>query len=164
MILTGTEIVKMRAERRLLIEPFVTEHINPNSYNYRLGPKLGVPVLDGDVRRFDYIEIPEDGFQIEPHTMYLGHTYEKLGSNTFAMRLIGRSSMGRLGLFLQVSADLGHTGSAHQWTLEIVSAKPIILYPLMRIGQISFWQNMGTPELYLAGYSAHNDPTASKLA
>ena len=62
------------------------------------------------------------------------------------MSLIGRSSMGRLGLFLQVSANLGHTTSCHQWTLELVAAKPIRLYPNMIIGQVTFWDNQG--EIY----------------
>lgn len=58
------------------------------------------------------------------------------------MSLIGRSSTGRLGLFLQVSADLGHTGAEHKWTLELVAAKPIKIYPNMIIGQISFGKIM----------------------
>jgi dCTP deaminase len=164
MILTGSEISKMRAAGRITIEPYLPDQINPNSYNYRLGPRLGVPVVDGDKVSFDFIDIPEEGYQLEPHTMYLGHTLEELGSDTFAMRLIGRSSLGRFGLFLQVSADLGHTGSSHQWTLEIVAAKPIILYPNMRIGQISFWENFGRPSLYRDGYSSFNAPTVSKFS
>lgn len=164
MILTGSEIAKMREAGRITIEPCLSDQFNPNSYNYRLGPKLGVPVIKGDDVDFEFIDIPEEGYALEPHTMYLGHTHEKLGSDTYAMRLIGRSSLGRYGLFLQVSADLGHTGSSHQWTLEIVAAQPIILYPYMRIGQISFWENFGKPELYTDGYAAHNAPTISKFS
>lgn len=163
MILTGSEISKMRSAGLITIEPYLPNQVNPNSYNYRLGPKLGVPKVESDNISFDLIDIPEGGYQLQPHTMYLGHTYEVLGSDRFAMRLIGRSSLGRYGLFLQVSADLGHTGSSHQWTLEIVAAKPIILYPLMRIGQISFWENFGEFQLYKESYSAHNNPTVSKF-
>ena len=164
MILTGSEISKMRDVKRITIEPYDEEQVNPNSYNYRLGSVLGVPVIeDGELESFDFITIPESGYTLQANTMYLGHTLEELGSDTFAMRLIGRSSLGRLGLFLQVSADLGHTGSSHQWTLEIVAAKPFVVYPHMRIGQISFWENFGRPELYTEGYSAHNKPTTSKF-
>ncbi|MBL4774163.1 MAG: hypothetical protein JKX98_11440 [Alcanivoracaceae bacterium] len=163
MILTGSEISKMIKLGQIEIEPFLPDHVNPNSYNYRLGPILGVPNVDDESVSFNFIDIPEEGYQLQPHTMYLGHTLEVLGSDTFAMRLIGRSSLGRYGLFLQISADLGHTGSSHQWTLEIMSALPIILYPYMKIGQISFWENFGKPELYTRSYSDYDKPTISML-
>ena len=79
------------------------------------------------------------------------------------MSLIGRSSTGRLGLFLQVSADLGHTGSVHNWTLEIVAAKAIVIYPGMIVGQISFWENLGDVSPYCLGYSVYSLPEISKL-
>ena len=79
------------------------------------------------------------------------------------MSLIGRSSIGRLGLFLQLSADLGHVGSKHKWTLELVAAKPIIIYPFMKIGQISFWENDGDFKEYSGEYGKYSIPTESQL-
>jgi len=164
VILTGNEIQRMRENGSLVIEPFDVRQINPNSYNYRLGPMLGVPKQDQNGKvNFDFIDIPEEGYVLQPQIAYLGHTLETLGSDRYAMSLIGRSSLGRLGLFLQVSANLGHTGSCHQWTLELVSVKPFRIYPRMRIGQISFWLNDGEPLLYKDGYSLHNGPTVSKM-
>ena len=93
--------------------------------------------------------------------MYLGHTQEILGSNKYASWLIGRSSLGRLGLFLQISANLGHTGSAHSWTLEIVCIIPIKIYPRMKIGQISFWENYGEANNYQGNYAQFNVPQIS---
>jgi dCTP deaminase len=116
-----------------------------------------------DCGEYRSIGLPEDGFLLDPHRVYLGHTFEVLGSSVYAMSLIGRSSTGRLGLFLQVSADLGHTGSVHRWTLEIVAVKPIVLYPGMSIGQISFWQNYGDVTPYLSGYSDYSLPQISRL-
>lgn len=163
MILTGCEIKKRTACHDIIISPFNDSQLNPNSYNYRLGPKLGIPcITDNDVT-FDFIDLPAEGFVMAAGTTYLGHTLEILGSDKFAMSLIGRSSLGRLGLFLQVSANLGHTGACHQWTLELVAARPFRLYPGMRIGQISFWVNQGSPGLYQGGYSAYNNPQVSKL-
>lgn len=164
MILTGKEITKQVADGGITISPFLPEMINPNSYDYRLGPKLLAPAFnEGCLSGFKEIILPHDGYVIEPHTMYLGHTYETLGSRDYAMSLIGRSSLGRLGLFLQVDADMGHTGSCHSWTLEIVAVKPFKLYPLMRIGQISFWANLGKVNAYTGGYSCHSDPHVSKM-
>jgi len=146
MILTGKEIQKELQLKRITIYPFNTEQLNPNSYNYRISDYIAIPEFDKKTNQTTYttITIPQDGYILEPGCTYLSHTYEKLGSNKYAMSLIGRSSLGRLGLFLQVSADLGHTCSVHNWTLEIVSCKRFIIYPRMVIGQISFWENYGT--------------------
>ncbi|WP_122448074.1 dCTP deaminase [Pseudomonas viridiflava] len=163
MILTGSEITKRVTANEITIDPFDEIQINPNSYNYRLGPTLGVPLIRKNEVKYDFIEIPPEGYQLDPGVTYLGHTKEILGSDKFAMSLIGRSSLGRLGLFLQVSANLGHTGSCHQWTLEIVAARPFILHRDMRIGQISFWKNDGVIGLYTEGYSAFNQPQLSML-
>ena len=53
--------------------------------------------------------------------------------------LLGRSSIGRLGIFLNVTADLGHIGSCSHWTLEITVVQPVRIYPGTKIGQVSFW-------------------------
>ena len=151
MILTGSEIKKYVENGDIVIEPFNEDQLNPNSYNYRLGETLTFKEDDGKYRT---VKIPEEGFVLYPDRVYLGHTLETLGS---------RNSTGRLGLFLQVSADLGHTGSVHKWTLELVTAKPFRVYPGMITGQISFWLNYGDASLYEGGYSAYSCPQISKM-
>jgi len=159
MILTGSEIIKEREKGNIIIEPFFMKQINPNSYNYRLGHKLKIFLhFKNGKSRFKEIVIPKEGFVLRPKQMYLGHTLETIGSKKYAMSLIGRSSMGRLGLFLQVSANLGHTTSIHQWTLEMVALKPIKIYPGMIIGQISFWKNYGNVSKYSGKFGKFNDP------
>lgn len=145
MILTGSEILREVERNKITILPFNKNQLNPNSYNYRLSTHIAYPELNVENNSLSYktIEIPKTGFMLEPGSSYLAHTHEMLGSEAYAMSLIGRSSLGRLGLFLQVSADLGHTKSCHRWTLEIVSCMKFIIYPLMIIGQISFWENYG---------------------
>lgn len=144
MILTGPKIIEEYKAGHITLDPFIPEQINPNSVDYRIGPDLKqFDYFDGNKAVFKTIPFPEEGVVLQPHEMYLGHTLEVIGSSKYAMSLIGRSSLGRLGLFLQVSADLGHTTSSHQWTLEIVATKPIRIYPNMKIGQVSFWKNKG---------------------
>lgn len=164
MILTGTEIASQHQAGRVVIEPFQAKQLNSCSYTYRLGPQLGVPDLSQQPINFNTVTIPADGYVLQPGRMYLGHTLEVLGSDFFTMSLIGRSSVGRLGLFLQVSANLIHVGAQHQITLELVAIKPLRVYAGMKIGEISFWQSYGTPApLYRGGYSDYNAPTASVL-
>ncbi len=139
MILTWSSIINSLKDGDISISPFNECDINPNSYNYHLGDII--KCYDDISNTFKEIVINEHGYALEPWKMYLWTTFEKLWSKKYAMSLIWRSSLWRLGLFLQVSANLWHTGSNHCWTLEIVACRKIKIYPRMRIGQISFWEN-----------------------
>lgn len=163
MILTGNEILKELKQNKITISPFTLKQLNPNSYNYRLSEHIAVPQYDpgSQAEIYKTIQIPKEGLILEPGCMYLSHTYETLGSSEYAMSLIGRSSVGRLGLFLQVSANLGHTTSCHRWTLELVACKKIVVYPEMIIGQISFWKNFGDYYESSIRYNKYNFLTPS---
>ena len=52
--------------------------------------------------------------------------------------LEGRSSIGRLGLVIHVTAGFGDVGFAGYWTLEMFCVQPIIIYPNVDICQIYF--------------------------
>ncbi len=164
MILSGPEIAREVTAGRIVITPFSKEQINPNSYNYRLGTTLKEYVAghDGETS-FREIPIPESGIILKPQMMYLSHTAEVIGSSHYAMSLIGRSSLGRLGLFLQISANLGHTASEHQWTLELVACQPIRLYAGMIVGQVSFWENSGTVVPYEGTYGHLSNTQESRF-
>ena len=115
MILTGEEIIRQVAFGRIHISPFIKKNINPNSYNYRLAPEL-LEIVDNPIdpkseQQFCKIQIPEEGFMLLPGHLYLGSTMEEFGSDYYVTSLIGRSSVGRLGIFLQITADLGHLGA-----------------------------------------------------
>ncbi|MFG1879316.1 hypothetical protein ACGFIV_31200 [Sphaerisporangium sp. NPDC049003] len=152
MILTGSEIVRQREAGRITLEPFSAEQVNPNSYNYRLGPTLRTHrglVIDvlGDHSTRE-VAIPGHGFVLRPGRVYLGTTVERIGSEHYVPSLIGRSSLGRLGVYLQVSADLGNLGAIHRWTLELVVCQPIRVYAGMVVGQVSFWAPSGERRPY----------------
>lgn len=163
MILTGNEIARQVELGNITISPFASECLNPNSYNYSLGhlirsipPQIaaGLSTSAGPVE-----EIPSSGMQLLPGQLYLSHTKEVIGSTHFVISLIGRSSVGRLGLFVQISADMGNLGAAHSWTLELTCTQPIVVYPNMIIGQISFWTPAGAVSLYQGEYTSHSNPT-----
>lgn len=150
MILTKLEIINQRNKNNIKICPFDESMLNPNSYNYRLSDKL--LEIDGMIdsksqSQFKTIIIPKDGYILQPGKLYLGSTYEKIGSDKFVTQLIGRSSMGRLGLFLQITAPLGHVGTYHNWTLELKVVQPLKIYPFMKIGQVTFWKTKGQKKL-----------------
>jgi len=165
MILTGCKIIEAIHSGNIVISGFTPDRVNPNSYNYRLGDELKVYIgkdLEG-VPIFNSVQIGPEGYVLRPGIAYLGVTDEIIGSNLYAMSLIGRSSIGRLGLFLQISANLGHTTSCHRWTLELYAARSIRVYPKMLIGQVSFWTNQGTVRCMGKTYALHNKPMESFL-
>ncbi|WP_458718085.1 dCTP deaminase [Pseudomonas gregormendelii] len=160
MILTGQKIIDSICNGDITISNFDYSRINPNSYNYLLGDEIKVfsgKTPDG-FPKFDTVKLKEEGYVLHPGAMYLGVTDEIIGSSRYAMSLIGRSSIGRLGLFLQISANLGHTTSSHQWTLELHAARAIRVYPKMPIGQVSFWQNDGSIQCLGKNYALYNSP------
>lgn len=162
MILSGLEILSKVGLQAITIDPFHPQNLNPNSYNYGLAPTLRVSKafsLDAHSPvEWEDQTIPPDGLTLLPHRLYLGATVEKIGSASYVTTLIGRSSLGRLGMFLTTSADLGNLGPAHCWTLEITVVQPLVVYPLMRIGQVSFWKPRGALRNYSSPYVQHNGP------
>ena len=163
MILTNLEIVKQVNKNNISIEPFNKELINPNSYNYRLDYELLEfdEILDakrkGNPKK---IVLTDAGYILQPNKLYLASTYEKIGSKKYLTQLIGRSSVGRLGLFLQITAPIGHIGTNHKWTLELKVVQPLKVYPLMKIGQVTFWKIKGSKKINYRNGEYKNYQTA----
>jgi dCTP deaminase len=137
MILTGPAIISAVKNRDIVIEPFHPANVNPNSYNYHLSNSLIVLGRGGRVLRT--VAMSARGYVLKPGKVYLAATRERIGSDKYVILLLGRSSIGRLGIFLNVTADLGHVGSRSHWTLELSVIQPVRVYPGMKIGQVSFW-------------------------
>ncbi len=150
MILTKLEIIRQLHKNNIKIEPFDKSLLNPNSFNYRLNNELIEfdRFLDAKQKpNYKRIIIPKEGYVLEPGKLYLSSTLEKIGSDKFVTQLIGRSSLGRLGLFLQVTAPIGHVGTFHNWTLELKVVQPLKIYPFMKIGQVTFWKTKGRKKM-----------------
>jgi dCTP deaminase len=146
MILSGNEI-RNRLGSDIVIDPFEDAHLNPNSYNLTLHHELMVyeeVVLDmrsaNRVRRFT---IPDDGLVIKPQQLYLGRTAERTRTRNLVPQIEGRSSIGRLGLFVHVTAGFGDVGFCGYWTLEMFSVQPVRIYPGVPICQIFYHEITG---------------------
>jgi len=156
MILTKHRIEEEVASGEITIDPFRPDQLNPNSYNYRLGHRIAwsdSPV-EGHAG-WHRSEIPPAGMVLRPGVIYLAVTEEVIGSRSYAMTLLGRSSIARLGLFLTVTADFGHSGSVCRWTLELKVVQPLRIYKGMLIGQVAFWACQGPVSPYTGRY--HRD-------
>ncbi len=159
MILSGKEINR-RLGRDIFIEPYNEEQLNPNSYNVCLHRELLIytePVLDMKKRNnIASIVIPQDGFVLEPGKLYLGRTIEYTKTDMLVPMLEGRSSIGRLGLFIHITAGFGDVGFSGYWTLEMFCVLPIRIYPGIEIGQIFYHTIEGNFERYDSGKYQNN--------
>lgn len=159
MILSGKEI-KNRLGKEIVIEPFVERQLNPNSYNLRLHNELLVyeeRTLDmKKENRAKSLTIPADGLVLEPGILYLARTVEYTKTDCYVPMLEGRSSIGRLGLFVHVTAGFGDVGFAGYWTLEIFCVQPIRVYPDVEICQIYYHSIEGEYDRYVSGKYQNN--------
>lgn len=151
MILTGAAIAAAHAAGEITIEPFDPMRLSPNAYDWRLGETLHA--CDGalDAARPTVVtEIPlgASGFVLRPGVLYLGDTYEKTRSERYAQLLNGNRTIGSLGIWVHVSAPLGHQGHAIRWTLEIRAARPVRVYPRMTFGKLTFLHTLGAAASY----------------
>ncbi|MEU5693407.1 PEP/pyruvate-binding domain-containing protein [Actinosynnema sp. NPDC020468] len=143
------------------------EQVNPNSYNFRLGRTLRTyrhEALDPrSPNEFDEIEIPDEGYLLEPGKLYLAHTVEVLGSDHYAPTFAARSSVARLGMFINLSASLGDIGYKGQWTLQLYTMNRVRVYPGINIGQMMWWRPQGEVVLYGGKYQGAHGPRSSDI-
>ena len=70
--------------------------------------------------------------------------------------LEGRSSVGRLGMFVHVTAGFGDVGFQGYWTLEIICVQPIRIYAGVEICQIYYHTLQGDYESYTSNKYQNN--------
>lgn len=187
-ILTGAKIIEEVENKNIIIDPFNIKCVNPNSYNLSLGDTLLVyresvnvfPISDNGPYAGIYkvgnpldpksdnhtceIKIPESGFIIEPGILYIGRTRENTFTDKYIPMLDGRSSGGRLGISVHICAGFGDIGFNGTWTLEITAVERVILYPGMKIAQISYYTPYGDTSIrYKGKYQNQVNATPSKF-
>lgn len=171
--------------------------INPNSINLTLNNKLKIydlkPIDDKERGFLDklskkkkkkyadtntYLDmnkenrtrdiiIPEDGLILYPGILYIGSTNERTLIKGLHPTISGRSSIGRLGLAVHITAGFGDNGFDGTWTLEITVEHPLKIYPNKEICQVSFNTVVGDPKdpknIYNGRYQHQKGPTASRM-
>lgn len=159
MILSGLEI-KKRLGREIIIDPFDEKALNPNSYNLKLHNELLIydeECLDMKrPNRTRKLTIPDEGLVLDPGRLYLGRTLEYTETDKYVPMLEGRSSVGRLGLFIHVCAGFGDIGFKGYWTLEVHCIQPIRIYAGVGICQIYYHSIEGNYEKYISGKYQNN--------
>lgn len=145
MIVSDRTLRKLLAAGTIQVQPLEEHQIQPASIDLRLGNhflKVDENRMEaiGLDRELEYIEFRREEIIIPPHSFLLAVTREhiRLPENITAF-VEGRSSIGRIGLFIQNAGwvDPGFSGTI---TLELYNANrlPIRLTSGRRICQIVF--------------------------
>jgi dCTP deaminase len=166
-MLTGPEIVRQRYLGAIIIEPFIESHVGPNSYDLRLSDELLVydpGVLDmKSMNAYTQHSINSMGKVLQPGELYLGSSIEVVGAEGFSFDIDGRSSVGRLGMEVHISAGFCDDGFKGTITLEISVVRPLRVYAGVRICQISFNELVGQRQPYKGKYIGQVGPRASGM-
>jgi dCTP deaminase len=171
MILSDATIRALIAKGELKVEPLEDFMIQPASVDLRLGRHfLKVDENDFDIIRMDqpisYTEIERDEIVIPPLTFMLATTLEYIKlPNDLTAFVEGRSSIGRVGLFVQ-NAGWVDPGFEGELTLELFNAnrQPIRLQAGRRICQLVFARmDRAAEKPYSGKYMGQRKPVGSRL-
>lgn len=170
MLLSDKRIRDFVKEGKINIVPFEESQVGPSSYDLRLGFKFRIFKNTGEafidpksfndellwkseteesiIHHYKYTDLiqlksEKSVFVIHPNEFVLASVYEYIRlSDNVAAQIQGRSSFARLGLLVHTSAGWVDPGYSGHLTLELynVNKKPIVLRPLIKIAQISFFE------------------------
>lgn len=164
MILADSAILNQIEQGNILIRPFDPKALGSNSYDVHLSPHLKVyrdlctvhdneaslfkathpdlnKVLDAkEVNKTLDLIIPAEGIVLKPGILYLASTVEYTDTKKLVPYLEGKSSMGRLGIKVHVTAGKGDIGFHGHWTLEIEVTHPVRVYAGMAVAQLSYFR------------------------
>ena len=177
MVLSGQEIKRLLG-KQIVIDPFDESRLNPNSYNLTLHDEVMVYeelILDmRKANRVRRLSIPPEGIVLTPGQLFLGRTVERTETHGLVPMIEGRSSVGRLGLFVHITAGFGDVGFRGFWTLEMFAVQPVRVYPGVPIAQIFYHAVQGEvsdyhsdkyqnnhdiqPSLMFKDFQQHRDP------
>ncbi|NED95391.1 dCTP deaminase [Phytoactinopolyspora alkaliphila] len=181
MLLSDRDIRGAVDSKRVILEPYDPDMVQPSSIDVRLDRYFRVfenhryPHIDPAEEQPDLTRVVEpsegEAFILHPGEFVLASTFEivTLGDDV-AARLEGKSSLGRLGLLTHSTAGFIDPGFNGHVTLELsnVATLPMKLWPGMKIGQLCFF-SLSSPseEPYGSGrhgsrYQGQRGPTPSR--
>lgn len=182
-IMSDYEILEAIKAGEIKIEPFEKANLGPDSLDIRLGREFLLSknvgrTLDPLKKGEDYFEkvtmAQKDAFMLGHHQFILANTFEKIGlSDGIAAQIEGRSSIGRFGIVVHMTAGIIHAGFGSKkpstLTLEVysVNPNPVLLHPDMKIAQLSFFRlgkraSKGYDDIAGSKYVGQKGPQAPK--
>ncbi|MDI6702735.1 dCTP deaminase [Methanothermobacter wolfeii] len=170
-ILSDRDIKRYLEEGLITIDPLddPERQIQPSSVDLRIGNEfrgfrvIRKPCIDpkdpSDIDSYmESFHVDEGPFIIHPGEFALATTHEYIGlPDNLVARVEGRSSIGRLGITMHVTAGYIDPGFHGRITLEIsnIGKMPVALYPMQRVCQIVF-ETMTSPSEKPYGHPARD--------
>ena len=151
MILSDKDIKEALARGDIKIDPFDEKYLQPASVdlhldkhflvfdtksNYVIDPRKPMDDMMKEIMIDD-----DQPFVLHPGEFALGLIHETTGvSSKYVGRLEGKSSVGRMGMLIHVTAGFLDPGNSLKMTLELhnTANMPILLYYKMPIAQMAF--------------------------
>ncbi len=181
MLLSDRDIRKELDSGRVVLQPYDPGMVQPSSVDVRLDRYFRVfenhryPHIDPAEEQPELTRLVEpqgdEPFILHPGEFVLASTYELVTlPDDIAMRLEGKSSLGRLGLLTHSTAGFIDPGFSGHVTLELsnVATLPIKLWPGMKIGQVCLFRLSSPAEhpygstIYGSRYQGQRGPTPSR--
>lgn len=174
MILSGQTIASHHKDAILSVSPFDKKSVQPASIDLRLGghfsiiDELSTPMLSVNDSSPAYLEKniqPGDTVVIPPQSFMLATTKERIRLPKHLTAFVeGRSSIGRLGVFIQ-NAGWIDPGFSGEITLELFNANrvPVELKVGMRVCQLVIAEVDKMTEGYKGKYLNQTGATASRI-
>jgi len=173
MILSDKTIQKLLDSGDLVIDPLADEAIQPGSIDCRIGDHF--LILDHAAQKdglitfseeLIYREIRDTSIVIPPHSFLLATTMEYIAiPNGYSAFVEGRSSIGRLGLFIQ-NAGWVDAGFEGRITLELYNANslPIRIESGRRVCQLVLCKmDQKAKRPYAGKYQGQNESVGSRI-
>lgn len=196
-MLSGKVIQQLVEKGDLVIRPFSTAHVNPNSVNLTLDNTLKVyrknypihqyyeelqvfgartrfvapppsvliePLELGTKEETVDLTIPENGLVLYPGVLYLGKTVEWTETpHPYVPMLEGRSSTGRMGWSVHITAGVGDVGFRGHWVLEMTVVYPLRITRGLQVCQVMYHKVEGDTNPYRGRYQDQSDVVPSRL-
>jgi dCTP deaminase len=161
MILGSAKIFEALYDKDIEITPFNIANVGPNSVDLTLAPRifemqkrgpltqerpwfLDEPVFEEDCIEWDCTR----GLLLQAGHFYIASTAEWTSTKEYVPMIEGRSSVGRHGLFIHITAGFGDIGFKGHWTLELYPTVDIVVKAGTRICQIFYHTIEGKGDTY----------------
>jgi len=166
-VIPKQELEKLLMKREVVIDPILEpEQIKSVSVDLRLDNLFGEfkstkeALIDPSNIKPSYLEFVElefyrEYYVVQPGDFVLAQTFEYIALPKSVVGLLeGRSSIGRQGLMIHVTAGVVDPGFSGHLVFELanVGKMPVLVYPLMRVARITFLRTE-TADPYAGQYS-----------